>query len=414
MLLRITLKKISIFIPIIFLFSFFNLFSVIHIYAKTNVISDKYQLLKDYIGNGKVGVWDEQSKNLFCDKCNDKGVPASTLKILTASVFLEHFSLNYRFPTDFFIDNENNLAIKGYGDPFLVSEELQFIAQKLKLKGLTKVKNLVLDASYFSDNLVIPGVGTSLNPYDAANAALAVNFNTIFVDRFKNIIKSAEPQTPLTPFMRKLALRSGKTGSFRIKITSNKKDVLNYSASLFREFLKLNGIIVSGKNYFKKIPKSKFHLFYHHLSRHNAKEIIKGMMKFSNNFTANQLFLITGASVFGQPATLLKSRRVVSSFLMNNLNLKGISFVEGSGISRKNKITPVQMQKILRFFKPYYKLLVNKNELFFKTGTLKDVNAMVGYFPSSINHNNWRTFVIMLHGKNKNREKIAAILQDLF
>ncbi len=40
------------------------------------------------------------------------------------------------------------------------------------------LNNLILDDSYFAP-FTVPGVSDSLKPYDAANGALSVNFNTL-------------------------------------------------------------------------------------------------------------------------------------------------------------------------------------------------------------------------------------------
>ena len=55
-------------------------------------------------------------------------IPASTLKIFTALVALHTLGPDYRFVTEFYRDDDDNLTIKGYGDPGLVSEVLAEIA----------------------------------------------------------------------------------------------------------------------------------------------------------------------------------------------------------------------------------------------------------------------------------------------
>ena len=51
-------------------------------------------------------------------------VPASTLKILTSLATLHTLGSDYRFPTDFLLDAEDNLVIKGYGDPLWFPKSL--------------------------------------------------------------------------------------------------------------------------------------------------------------------------------------------------------------------------------------------------------------------------------------------------
>ncbi len=97
-----------------------------------------------------------------------------------------------------------------------MSEELAAIASELKARGLDRVRDILLDRRFFRPGLVLDGTSRSLNPYDAYNGALSVNFNTIFVNVAPDgSVESAEPQTPLTPLAREMAARSGTRGKVR-------------------------------------------------------------------------------------------------------------------------------------------------------------------------------------------------------
>ena len=114
----------------------------------------------------------------------------------------------YSFNTEFYIDQNHSLVIKGKGDPFLVSEEWLRIAQQISLLPDVpkKMQGLFFDTSLFSEKIKIPGISFSNNPFDAHNGALVVNFNTVFVKvDSKGHVTSAEKQTPLTPLARRLA-----------------------------------------------------------------------------------------------------------------------------------------------------------------------------------------------------------------
>jgi len=110
---------------------------------------------------------------------NRKLIPASILKLFTSLVALNSLGKDYKFKTDFYTDADENLKIKGFGDPLLTSEFLGGIAESLAAK-LDEVKDIVTDDSYFSNPISIPGTSTnSTQPYDAPNGALSVNFNTV-------------------------------------------------------------------------------------------------------------------------------------------------------------------------------------------------------------------------------------------
>ena len=59
----------------------------------------------------------------------EKRIPASTLKVFSSLVALNYLGEDYRFPTEFYLDKDANLKIKGYGDPLLISEVLARISQ---------------------------------------------------------------------------------------------------------------------------------------------------------------------------------------------------------------------------------------------------------------------------------------------
>jgi len=141
-------------------------------------------------------------------------------------------------------------------------------------------------------------------------------------------------------------------------------------------------------------------------------DIVQKLLKYSNNFMANQLLLTMGARVFGEPATLEKGIRVLELFLKQNLkqtlNWESIKIHEGSGLSRENLISPNQMLTILIQFMPYYSFLKNKNKDYYKTGTLLGVRTRAGYLLDR--NNRLYPYVIMVNQKNKGYE---AILRNL-
>ncbi|MFN2369247.1 MAG: D-alanyl-D-alanine carboxypeptidase, partial [Desulfurivibrionaceae bacterium] len=89
-------------------------------------------------------------------------------------------------------------------------------------------------------------------------------------------------------------------------------------------------------------------------------------------FIANQIFLQIGAKRFGYPATWEKGRRAVQDFIEKDPELAeaAIKIEEGSGLSRKNRLTVRAMLRILELFKPHAPLLSEKDGVLLKSGTL--------------------------------------------
>lgn len=345
--------------------------------------------------NGGAYVETETGEVLFDHRSQEKFVPASTIKVATSLCALKLLGDNFHFVTDFYVTKDNLLAIKGYGDPFLVSEELDLIAQKLAVIGLKEISGIQLDMSYVESNVTIDGVANSANPYDALNGALVANFNTVYFHKSPNgHIQSAEPQTPLTPIAR-IETKRHPAGKHRVNLGKDYKKGGRYFAELLTEFLKRYDIAVHGDISFGPVP-DKSKPFYQHQSSKPLPEVIRGLLEFSTNFMANQLFLVMGAHRYGPPATAEKGQRALVECLGQEIGWKDFQLTEGAGLSRKNRVTARQMMQLLRQFQPYRELLPTESGVFqAKTGTLHGVNTYAGYFP----HDNGQTirFVILVN-----------------
>ncbi len=305
-----------------------------------------------------------------------KCVPASTWKILTGLAAIHHLGPSYRFHTEFYLDNQQNLKVKGYGDPLLISEVWQQIADHLAAK-VRNCRNLILDDTYFADE-IIPGVGSSTNPYDAPNGALCANFNTVFfkLDKRGRIV-SAEPQTPLTPLaQKKIRLLGLKQG--RYAFSQHGHDTARYAGEILVHFLEQSGMVCQGELRTGAIQPGDS-LVYTYYSTFTLGEALQRMFEFSNNFMANQILIAVGAHVYGSPGTLAKGVRVLSDYCREVLHLRDIEVAEGSGISRGNRASPLDMLAVLKRFAPYRTLLVRKGNVFYKTGSLRGVSARAGY-----------------------------------
>lgn len=358
---------------------FFLLILVIFLFSATNVYAWKAAFKKS-LRNGGALVIDDKGTIILKHRIHEQFIPASTIKIATAACAIKTLGKNFRFKTEFYLDKKRNLYVKGFGDPFLVSEEFPIIAAELKKQGLKKVNHIYLDDSYFSKNVTIDGSSQSTNPYDAVNGALIANFNTIFISKQGNHIKSAEPQTPLTPTAKRIALRLKQNGKQRINLGKNKNIGPIYFGELLKFFLEKEGVQTTGQILARTSPINK-DPFYTHKSSKSLDFILKGLLKYSTNFSSNQLFLAMGAKVYGAPATVEKGLRVFREFLANEVKWKGFSVQEGAGLSRKNKVTPIHMMQLLNYFEPNSYLLPTKDKIFHaKTGTLTGVNTYAGYF----------------------------------
>lgn len=324
---------------------------------------------------------------LFSAHADKKLIPASTLKILTSLVAIHYLGDTYRFPTDFFLDKNSNLIIKGYGDPLLVSEEIAKIAATIR--GKTPIiHDIVLDDGFFNKPLTIPGtVNGSLQPYDAPNGALCVNFNTVNFRINHQIIVSAEPQTPVVDIARQ-KIKASELTAGRILLTNDEDEITRYAGQIFQYFLRAEGIKIRGEVRLGKLDPDDAELIYRHMSPYTLTDIISRLLEYSNNFIANQLLLAAGAKEFGPPATLEKGVTAAKNYLARQFDVdhpnsfKNLSLVEGSGISRNNRFSAEYFLEILAAFRPYHELMKQNGDEYYKTGTLEGVSTRVGYIVS--------------------------------
>lgn len=343
-------------------------------------------------------------------------IPASTLKIATALTALELLGPSYRFKTEFYLRDNDILCIKGYGDPYLISEYIEEIAAALKDKGLHRIHGLVLDDSFFDIDGPPDGSHNSRNPYDAFNSALSVNFNSLPLIKYDTgVVASPEPQTPVLPIAKEIGPYL-EPGLHRVNVTSfSNKDAsithLRYVAELFAELFRRQGIRVE-PGYRKDYVKNSDTLLHTYFSKITLSEMIRACLKFSNNFIANQLFLQSGTIRFKPPATWIKSRETIRELLQDKVGIPSSEFtiIEGSGLSPQNRVTPAAMIVLLEAFKPYAHLLSKTEGVSLKSGTLTGVYNYAGYFNADSKRD---PFVLLLNQEQNKRTILLNYLAEL-
>ncbi len=334
-------------------------------------------------------------------------IPASILKLITSLTALGKLGPDYRFSTDFYIDPHNNLKIKGYGDPLLISERLRAIAGNLAPR-LPPIRNLILDDSYFEQPVRIPGRGASDEPYDAPNGALCVNFNTVAFNHRNGTWISDEPQTPLLPSVIPHITASGLTRG-RITLAANSSQALQYSGELLRYFLRQAGMEVQGGIERGHIDPENDHLIWSYRSQDELRRVVADLLEYSNNFIANQILLVMGAEVLGQPATVDKGLRVLRNYYHEVLKIDDGQIDEASGISRSNRTTARAMQKVLQHFEPYHTLMRHEGRQFYKTGHLEGIRTRAGFL--TCGDGGFYRFVVIINTPGKSTDGMMKVIE---
>ena len=381
---------------------------------QTSALADASDRIEALAPSALVLVQDEDGTELIAQNADEPFVPASVAKLVTAWLAFEVLGPDHRFETRFYLDSERVLYVKGGGDPFLVSEELALLAPRLlAATGTDAFAGMVLDASYFPETLRIPGIEETDEAYDALNAALAVNFNTIHAVRNGQTVRSGEAQTPITPLAISQFRARGPNGRGRISLGHEDPGVgVRYAGELIGAFVERSGGSVEGDISIGAVPEGLEPIYVHRQSRDLA-EIVRLMLLGSNNFIANQLFLEVGAHRRGGPASLETSLGVARELLAAEGLSDEIRLVEGSGISRANRFTARGLAGVLDRFAPHADLLRSTDGgSRFKTGTLQGVSTLAGYARTR-NHGDVPFVISVRRGGNLRFELLRAIERGL-
>jgi D-alanyl-D-alanine carboxypeptidase/D-alanyl-D-alanine-endopeptidase (penicillin-binding protein 4) len=359
-------------------------------------------------GKDAVLVASPRGKVLLEKNAGTKLIPASALKIFTSLVALHYLGPEYRFITEFYLDRDDNLKIKGYGDPLLLSETLRETAAALALK-IGGFNDLILDDSFFNAQQVrVPGTTPSYQPYDASNGALCVNFNTVSFRQLNNTYISDEAQTPLLPFVEK-RIRASSLVSGRVILSHQTNEATLYAGHLFKYFLTQAGIKSRGEIRLGRVQPQVDRLLLTYASPFPVTQAIGKLLEFSNNFISNQLLLASGAKAYGAPASLDKGVEAALRYAREVLKTETISVAEGSGISRNNELTAYDMLKVLNAFESYHHLLRQEGPEFYKTGTLDGIRSRAGYIANG--KGELYRFVVMINTRGKTTDGVMKSIR---
>jgi D-alanyl-D-alanine carboxypeptidase/D-alanyl-D-alanine-endopeptidase (penicillin-binding protein 4) len=335
---------------------------------------------------------EERGKPVLSYQPDRPMMPASTMKLLTALAAIDRWGLDHRFDTDFLKTPDGWLWVKGKGDPYLVSEELDLVARALKARGISRLAGIGIDDSLFAPDLDIDGRSGTSNPYDAPVTAVAANFNTVNLVRVGNGLRSAEMQTPLTPVARELGARLP-AGEQRINL-EERPLALRYFRELLAAKLTTAGVVVGSGGRSGAAPASARLVYRHHNSR-NLRAVLASMLKYSNNFIANDLFLLLGDKGDGRAISTREAQAAIKVWVNKRFAWSGFRIEDGAGLSRGNRLSARQLLDLVKAFAPYQALLPEQEDgIRAKTGTLQGVSCYAGFVYRS---GRWDPFSLMVN-----------------
>ncbi|MDA3876517.1 MAG: D-alanyl-D-alanine carboxypeptidase/D-alanyl-D-alanine-endopeptidase [Halothiobacillus sp.] len=395
-----------------------------------------------------LGIWVQavdSKKPLITHLPDDLFNPASVMKLVTSVAALDILGTNFQWPTRVYADAlpvngviHGNVYIKGSGDPWFRSEDLWDLMRQLNNLGVREITGkLILDNSYFDPGPSDPSDFDN-HPervYNALPQALLLDNRATSVlitppDRTGGgAVVRAWPPNPNLQVQNDLKLVKGPctsranqpsivvqgsdtnspsidiSGTYSAQCTpdqyyfvaGNANDAFYYA---FKHMLTQQGGKIDGLWSEGVTPSSAVFLAQH--NSENLTQYLYLQNKWSNNLMARQIFLTIGAEIKGAPGTPLKAKTAIDQWLKQiGMNWQGFDIENGSGLSRKARISPRQMGELLRYAwdSPIMPELMSslpiagvdgtmrkrlrgqpaRGMIHLKTGTLKDVRAGAGY-----------------------------------
>ncbi len=309
---------------------------------------------------------------------------ASNVKLITAAAALKRLGPAHRFKTLIFAPArkgavvDGDLYLKGYGDPSLQVTDLWRMVQTLHHRGIREIKGgVVVDVTYFdrARNPPLFGSRSTAKYYRTTNGPLALRYNKMSVQVFGGAALGAPGRIQVSPASsyfkitnKTVTTRRGRgwtqikaagRGSFEIhgkarvgrrgrRATRRIEEPGLVTGHALLDLLRRRGIKVH-KN---SVRRGKSRRWTRPVARHDSRPlgaILRHMNKRSDNFVAEQLLKVMGATSAGPPATWPKGLAAVTAYL-NGVGLKPGSYTlkNGSGLYEASSFTPAQVVKVLR------------------------------------------------------------------
>ncbi len=165
--------------------------------------------------------------------------PASTIKLITTLVALEELGPAYTWQTDVYTLGklsagtlDGDLLFKGYGDPYMVTEEFWNLLRTLRRRGLQRITgDLLIDSSHFASEPVNSKSfdGQPYRVYNVEPHPLLINFKSV---RFyfypgtdgKTVAVRTDPELSNLRIDNRLSLSDGPCGGYQRGIAFSLRD----------------------------------------------------------------------------------------------------------------------------------------------------------------------------------------------
>lgn len=382
-------------------------------------------------------------------------MPASNMKLFTTAFALLTLGPEYKYRTTLYIRGKisdekikGDLILKGVGDPTIsgrfYNDDPTYVfrmwADSLINMGIEKISgNIIADDDAFEEE----GLGTGWSwddetyyysaPFSAVcfndncidltispgkkvghKANISISPNTKFVTILNDIITVSDDSVTNIDFYRERntniihCFGTIRKSEIKVNESISINNPTKFTAQMIKEVFESKGIKVEGKaldndeigkeiNYDKLKP-----LFY--IDSPPLREIIKVINKRSHNLYAEQLIRTIGYEKLGFGSFENGFKAVENLMKKMAIDPEQVQFVDGSGLSRLNLFTPMQLSNLLRFmynsrfFTDFYESLPiagvdgtierrmkntrAQGNVHAKTGFINSVRSLSGYVTS--------------------------------
>ncbi len=416
----------------------------------------RYLLDDPNLGNAYVGIYIESLNDgtiLFHENEHKLFVPASNMKLYTTAGSLVKLGKDFQYQTVIGTDStiadglvSGNLIVHGSGDPSISARfhngnmraVFEQWADSLTKNGVRRIKgNLIGDNSYFETDILGDGWNWDDEPYWYSAQPSALSFNDNCVEflvapgprqdmplhvsqlpgiDYLSVLNTAHtspvdslPQLDVSRLRaRNIATIKGSlpVGADTVFETISVERPAAYFMKELQAVLQEKGIAVDGEAEIRYIYTPVSDTLFIHFSP-TLDNLIKTVNKKSHNLYAEQLVKTLGAHFKGE-GSFIKGTETVSEWL-HTIGVAPSEFimVDGSGLSRKNFVSPFATATLLKYMynNPDFLTFYNSLPIAGVDGTLKNrmrnssavgnVRAKTGY----VRH--MRSLSGYVRGKNK-------------
>ncbi len=312
--------------------------------------------------------------------------PASVMKLVTTYAGLDLLGPAYTWKTGVYVEGEpvdgkleGNLYLKGSGDPKFAIEHLWGLLRQLRVRGVQQISgDLVLDRSSVNVQAIDPGAfdDKPMRPYNVGPDALLMNFRALrftlqpaagglrvlaetpseglkidhrlqltaegCANNWKDAIQARLLPDPTGQRLELTGTYPAQCGERSLSLSPLPADA--QVSGLFRALWKELGGSLGGQVRAGVMP-ANVRLLAEHESP-PLSDAVRDINKYSNNVMARQLYLTLGND--SAPASADRARKRLGEWLHSRgLSLPGLEVENGSGLSRKERISAEGLNRLL-------------------------------------------------------------------